>query len=224
MPAMSSASSSAVAVRRFPLTSKQVMSILGIAPLGVYVVCHLWTNMYSLNGASGIDGAMGYDDAVRASRANPAMLFLELFGLGVPILIHALIGLKIIARARPNNMRYMTFRNLKYALQRLTGIGVLLFLGAHVIKARIMPAMEGHSETWAGMHAALSEVPTLTVYVLGMLGISYHLANGVWSSAITLGVVTTPRAMRRMEWVSVFVLLALLTMSFLAIWGFQPKL
>ena len=75
---MSTAAEPATVARRsFPLTAKQVMSILGLVPLGAYVVAHLWTNMYSLNGPHGPAGAMGYDDAVIASRANPAILFLE---------------------------------------------------------------------------------------------------------------------------------------------------
>src|SRR2546426_359901 len=97
---------------------------------------HLWTNLYSLNGPHSIEGIKGYDEAVRASRGNPAIVVLEIFGLGLPILIHAFIGLKLLVKMRPNNMRYNRFRNLKYLLQRISALGLLLFLGAHVIKAR----------------------------------------------------------------------------------------
>jgi succinate dehydrogenase / fumarate reductase cytochrome b subunit len=210
---------STAAARTRTLTQKQVMSILGVVPLGVYVVCHLWTNMYSLGGEE------SFNHALRASRQSPAFVLLEVFGLGLPILAHAWIGLKIIARGRPNLSHYGTLRNLKYGLQRLSGLGVLLFLGAHVIKARIMPAMaaEGDGmETWRGMHEALSEMPTFVVYALGLLGISYHLANGVWGSALTLGLTVTPRAQQRMEWISAGFFVLLMAMSFLAIYGFRP--
>jgi succinate dehydrogenase / fumarate reductase cytochrome b subunit len=207
------------AVRRFPLTGKQLMSILGVVPLGAYVVAHLWTNLYSINGAE------SFNTALVASRANPAFLFLEIAGLGIPIAIHSIIGIQIVGRMRVNNGSYTYFRNLKYLLQRISGIGVFFFLLAHVIKARIMPSFDspGH-ETWQGMHEALSEPLTFTVYALGMLGISYHLANGLWSSGITLGLTTTPQGMRRMEWVSAFFFVILLCMSGLAIYGFQPTL
>ncbi|HEX2569624.1 MAG TPA: hypothetical protein VH877_08700 [Polyangia bacterium] len=207
------------AVRRFPLTGKQLMSLLGVVPLGAYVVAHLWTNLYAINGAE------SFDKALVDSRANPAFIFLEIVGLGIPILIHSVIGLQIVRRMRVNNSRYTYFRNLKYLLQRLSGVGVLLFIGAHVVKARILPSFgtPGH-ETWAGMHEALSEPVTFTVYALGMLGISYHLANGLWSASITLGLTTTPQGMRRMEWASAFFFVILLCMSGLAIYGFQPTL
>jgi succinate dehydrogenase / fumarate reductase cytochrome b subunit len=201
------------------LSEKQVMSILGVVPLGIYVIAHLWTNMYSLGGEE------SFDRALRATRSSPAFIFLEVFGLGLPILAHAWIGLKIIRRGRPNIARYGTLRNLKYGLQRLSGLGVLLFLGAHVIKARIMPAMASTGdgmETWRGMHEALGEMPTFTVYALGLLGISYHLANGLWGAGLTLGLTVTPAAQKRMEWVSALFFVLLLAMSTLAIYGFHP--
>jgi len=204
--------------RRRGLTEKQIMSILGVVPLGVYVVAHLWTNLYSMGGPE------AFDSAVRASRQHPAFFLIEVVGLGIPILVHAWIGLKAITNARPNNGGYATLRNLKYALQRLSGIGILLFLGAHVIKARIMPALAtpGGMENWHGMHEALSEIPTFTVYVLGLLGVSFHLANGLWGAGLTLGLTITPKAQSRMEWATGIVFGVLLGMSALSLYGFRP--
>jgi len=198
------------------VTGKLIMSLLGVVPLGAYVFAHLWTNLYSLGGAD------SFDAALKASRASPAFLFLEIFGLGVPILVHAFIGLRIIFKMRPNNLQYRTLRNLKYLLQRLSGVGVLLFLGAHVIKARIMPAMAGGVESWAGMHEALSEPVTFAVYALGMLGISFHLGNGLWGAGLTLGVTVSPRGQRWMERLSAFTFVLLLLMTSLALYGFRP--
>ena len=216
---MSSAApeSAAVAIdRRFPITGKQILSIMGLVPLGIYVFVHLWNNMYSVSPAL-------FDQNLVESHNNPAMIFLEFAGIGVPLLLHIVVGFKILLAMRPNNVRWNTFRNLKYLLQRLSAIGVLLFLGAHILKARILPATTplGH-ETWAGMHEALSEPVTFTVYALGILGIAYHLANGIWSSTITLGLVSTPRGMKRMEWVSAWAFVILLAMGATAIWGFRP--
>jgi succinate dehydrogenase / fumarate reductase cytochrome b subunit len=198
------------------LTGKQVMSFFGIVPLGVYVVAHLWTNLNSLGGAE------QFDAALTASRNHPAFLFLEIFGLGVPILVHAAIGLNIVFRMRPNNLRYRNLPNLRYLLQRLSGVGVLLFLGAHVLKARIQPAMANTVETWHGMHEALSEPITFTVYALGMLGISFHLANGIWGSAMTFGLTVSPKAQKRTERLAMVVFVILLGMSGAAVWGFKP--
>src|SRR4051812_49220012 len=124
----------AAAEKRAPLVSrKQLLSLFGVVPLGVYVVLHLWTNMYSLAGPA------AFNQRLEESRNAPGFLFLEVFGLGLPILVHTIYGVLELFRARPNNARYNTFDNLKYVLQRVAGLGVGFFIAAHVIKARILP-------------------------------------------------------------------------------------
>src|SRR5262245_14420578 len=173
---MSTATASTVANRVVRITGKQVLTLFGLVPLGVYVFLHLWTNLYSLAGAE------AFNAAVDRSRANPAFLFLEIFGLGVPLVVHTVLGLAEIRRGRPNNVRYGFLDNLRYLLQRVSAIGLALFIGAHVYKARLAPdpslMVNGH-ESFAGMHEGLSEPITMAVYVLGLLGIAYHLANGL---------------------------------------------
>src|SRR5438128_643412 len=134
-------STAAVARHTIGLTRKQVLSLFGIAPLGIYVVLHLWTNLTSLRGAK------PFDLAVTESRNHPAFLFLEIFGLGIPLLAHTVLGLRELARMRPNNVKYPFFGNLEYVLQRIAAVGVLLFIGAHVYKARLFPeelTADGH--------------------------------------------------------------------------------
>ena len=195
------------------------MSLFGLVPLGVYVFVHLSTNMTSL------DGPQAFNAALEASRANPALIFLEVFGLGLPLLVHLVVGFAEIWRGRPNVARYAFFDNFKYALQRLSAIGLALFIGAHVWKARLFPEAEyaknGH-ESWLGMHHGLSEPITFTVYCLGMLGVSYHLANGLQTAAMRWGVVVSDKGRARMQIVSYLVLVALLVMAGMAIYGFRP--
>lgn len=201
---------------RRALTGKLVMSFFGIVPLGVYVFAHLWTNLNSLAGPE------AFDAALLRSRSHPTFLFLEIVGLGAPLLVHTVLGLGLLGKMRPNNARYRSLRNLKFLLQRISAIGILLFIGAHVVKARIAPAMAGRVETWEGMHEALSEPITFGVYVLGLLGVSYHLANGLWTAGLTLGLTVSPRAQRISQGFSAVVFVLLLAMSALAVAGFRP--
>lgn len=101
--------------------------------------------------------------------------------------------------SRPNNLQYTTFSNLKYLLQRLAALGVLLFLGAHLWLAMIRPRfVRGHSEAFADIaHEMRTHTPTLVVYLLGTLGVAYHLANGLGSFAMGWGVVSSRRALRK---------------------------
>lgn len=193
------------------------MSFLGVVPLGIYVILHLWTNLSALGGPA------SYQQALLQSRNHPGFIALELF-LGLTILIHAVIGIKLIFKWRPNPTKVRYFSNLKFTLQRLSGIGLALFLVAHIIKARILPSFHPpHTETWMGMHHALWEPVTLTVYILGLLGVSFHLANGLWTFCLTWGLTVTPGSQRRAEIVSALFFVGLLILSALTLYGFmQP--
>lgn len=194
------------------------MSFLGIVPLGVYVVLHVWTNLSSLG------GPVAFQEALHQSRRHPAFILLEIL-LGVAILIHFIVGLRLILRWRPNSIRVPTFSNLQFTLQRLSGLGLALFLVAHVINARLIPAFDGRGmESFCGMrHVFYHDKLTLPVYLLGLLGISFHLANGFWTFCLTWGLTRTVKAQRLMRFFSAGLFLALLTLSGVAVYGFmQP--
>ena len=201
----------------FGFGSKRLMSLLGFVPLGMYVILHLWTNLSSLG------GPLVYNQALLKSRNHPAFIMLEIL-LGIVILIHMVIGIKLTLRWRSNTTRVRYFSNLKFALQRLSGIGLGLFIMAHVVKARILPSLHPpYVETWLGMHHALWEPITLAVYVLGLLAVSFHLANGLWTFCMTWGLTVTPTAQRRVEWMSVVFFVVLMIMAGLSLYGFmQP--
>ena len=55
--------------------------------------------------------------------------------------------------------------------------------------------------------------PTLVVYILGILAVSYHLANGVPTFA--MGVVASAGALKRLDWVVYLAFILLLAMG----WG-----
>ena len=55
--------------------------------------------------------------------------------------------------------------------------------------------------------------PTLIVYVLGTLGVTFHLANGLQTAAMGWGLVSSKAALKRLEWlvIAVFVRLAVIS-------------
>jgi succinate dehydrogenase / fumarate reductase cytochrome b subunit len=126
-------------------------------------------------------------------------------------------GIGRLASSRPNNVRYPFYGNLKYVLQRISALGVLLFIGAHLWLAFLKPrTQEGHPEAFADIAQEMHfHTPTLVVYVLGTLGVSYHLANGVQTFCMGWGIVSSQRALRRLEWLVLALFVVLLAMS----WG-----
>jgi len=189
-------------------------SLSGVVPVGLFVLLHFYTNSFSQQGPSAFDGRLAAWEKIPFHEA------FEVLFIYLPILFHAALGIWITLRGRQNLPSYPYFGNLRYALQRLSGIGVLLFVGAHVFKTKIEPWWEGFPMSFAHMAEAMREPLTFTVYVLGILGTTYHLANGLWTFCITWGISVSRRSQR---WLSVasFVLFGILFLVGLnAILGF----
>jgi succinate dehydrogenase / fumarate reductase, cytochrome b subunit len=192
----------------------RLASVLAIAPLGVWTVLHLWNNL------SAFEGPDAWQTAVTA---YPHPFAEALAGIIVllPLGIHTVWGIGRLATSRPNNTRYAFYANLKYALQRLSALGVLLFLGAHLWLALIKPRLvEGAPEAFADIsHEMHFHTPTLIVYVLGTLGVTYHLANGVQTFCMGWGVVKSRGALRRLEGSVIVLFIVLLAMAWGAIYA-----
>ncbi|MBI2811904.1 MAG: hypothetical protein HYX67_13900 [Candidatus Melainabacteria bacterium] len=137
----------------------------------------------------------------------------------IPILFHGLYGLFAMKKAKPNLVKLPYFENLKYLIQRLSGIGLLLFIPAHIYKTRIEPGLMNSTLNFHHMSEGLHELDTLAIYCLGILGVAYHLANGIWQVGIGWGLTTSQRGMKRMQLLSYGIFVLLLCMGFGAIWG-----
>ena len=61
--------------------------------------------------------------------------------------------------------------------------------------------------------------PTLIVYVLGVLGVSYHLANGLQTFCMGWGVVSSQKGLRRLEGATFAIFGLFLVMGLLAIYA-----
>jgi succinate dehydrogenase / fumarate reductase, cytochrome b subunit len=194
---------------------KKIFSFCGIVPLAIYTVWHLFNNVYAVSGPAAFDARL--TEATRSPLYRPAIwLFVYL-----PFVIHAVVGLAITFQSRPNVVRLPTLRNWKYVLQRASAIGVLLFVPAHVYKTKIEPWRGGFSIDYAHMHAGMIEPVTFAVYLLGMIGVAFHLANGLWLAGITWGVFIGPKAQRRGEWLSIGVGFLLLALAFACIFALR---
>lgn len=189
-------------------------SLLAVAPLGVWTVVHLWNNL------SAFRGAEAWQADVTEYRHPIAFFAASLVAL-LPLALHTVWGVARLFTSRPNNVRYPTFANLKYLLQRLSAIGVLLFLGAHLWKAMLSPRlMHGRAETFADISTTMHHhLPTLVVYVLGVLGVAYHLANGVQTFTMGWGIVTSRAALKRLEKLIVLFFLLLLGMGWAGVYA-----
>ena len=192
----------------------RLASAVAVLPLGVWTVAHLWHNLAALQGGEAWQRSVTQYSHPIAEAATGIVVL-------VPLGIHAVWGIGRLASSRPSNSRYRSYSNLKYVLQRLSAAGVLLFLGAHLWLAFLKPRIEeGHPEAFAAIAEEMHfHTPTLVVYLLGTLGVSYHLANGMQAFCMGWGVVSSARALQRLEWVAIALFVVLLAMSWTAVYA-----
>jgi succinate dehydrogenase / fumarate reductase cytochrome b subunit len=145
----------------------------------------------------------------------------------LPILFHAIVGLIIIAGGMPNVGAYPYSGNIRYTLQRATGLIAALFILLHVAQLH-------HLGSWIGIdglgvfdphHATSSTARALQPlyvqigYAVGVLAIVFHFANGLWTQGITWGVWTSEAAMRRAGYVLTVFGVGLAVVGLAALYG-----
>jgi succinate dehydrogenase/fumarate reductase cytochrome b subunit (b558 family) len=175
---------------------RKLHSLTGVVPVGVYLVFHLWTNAKVMQGRHAFDAAVSEIDTL------PYLALIEIFGIGLPLLYHAIFGIVVTLEARPNLGRYPTSRNWNYAMQRVTGIALLAFLVFHVLALRVPVAMGTMSKTdfFPTLCDTLSStttagVPVLAiVYLLGTAAAAYHFAVGLSGFCFSWGITVSRRA------------------------------
>ena len=101
---------------------RKLHQLSGIVPLGLFLLEHFYTNSKALTGAG------DFNNAVDDLQSIPYILFVEIGGIFIPLIYHAVYGLVITMEARPNNLAYPYSRNWFYLIQRITGShSVLLY-------------------------------------------------------------------------------------------------
>ncbi|QDU95647.1 succinate dehydrogenase cytochrome b558 subunit [Lignipirellula cremea] len=206
-------------------------SLTGLIPVGAYMVVHLLTN------ASVMAGAAAFQNSVfQIHSLGPLLPLVEWVFIFLPLLFHGIVGLVIIRRGVINTSQYTFASNVRYTLQRATGMIAFVFIMWHVFH------MHGwlHSDSWlaniagplggakfrpynaaSSAGAAMQQSPLiLAIYAVGVLSSVFHLANGLWTMGITWGLWTTPQAQARANWIAVAVGLFLTIVSVSAITGF----
>jgi succinate dehydrogenase / fumarate reductase, cytochrome b subunit len=200
--------------QKTPLLQSRLGSFLAVVPLSIWVVNHLWDNLAAWQGAEAWQSAVTQYEHPYAQAATFLIVIL-------PLLLHTGWGIVRLLSFKPNNAAYPYYGNLKYIVQRVAGIGVLFFLGAHMWLAFLHPRLVvGHAEPFSEIAREMHfHAPTIVVYLLGVLGTAYHIANGLQGFAMGWGLLASERSMRRFEPWSIVIFLVLLAMGWGAIFA-----
>ncbi|MEO0586432.1 MAG: hypothetical protein AAF078_02220 [Planctomycetota bacterium] len=108
---------------------RRLHSLTGVVPVGIFVIFHLFTNMQMLWPAK-------FQHEVEFIHNMPALLWIEIFGLWLPIAFHAGLGIAYTFTGKGNVPRYSYLDNVRYMLQRVSGIIALVFIFFHIATLR----------------------------------------------------------------------------------------
>ena len=186
---------------------RRLHSITGVFPVGAFLLMHLTINASLLSGPSTFQKNMYQIHSLEGLLPIVEWLFILL-----PILFHGIIGVVIIRSGQANTSMYPFAANVRYTLQRATGMIAFAFIVWHVFH------MHGwfHFDFWAEhvsrplygarfrpfsaastLGIAMSNPLVLALYAVGVMSCVYHFANGLWTMGITWGVWTSQAAQSR---------------------------
>lgn len=193
-------------------------SLLGVIPVGVFLLEHLVVNNFATGGAESFNKAAHFLEML------PFRLFLETFVIFLPLLYHAVYGLYIAFTAKNNVTSYTYFRNWMFMLQRVTGVITLIYISWHVWETRIQAAL-GQKVDYEMMHNILDNPAMFAFYAIGVVSTVFHFSNGLWSFCISWGITVTPRSQRIATYVTMVIFLALAVMGVSTLFAFvNPQL
>ena len=177
---------------------RKAHQLTGVVPLGVFFFVHMFTNSKAMNGAA------SFDKAVKDIHDIPYLLFLEIFGIFLPLLFHSVYGILISAEAKINALNYGMVRNWFYVFQRATGIFLFFFLLFHMLHLRfglipglnIIPVAGNADRAYSIVGGEFQITWVLVLYIVGILATAWHLAYGFFLFAVDWGIVIGEKAQK----------------------------
>jgi len=181
---------------------RRLHSLLGVIPIGVFLIQHLIVNNFATRGPESFQKAADFMGNL------PFRIVLEIVIIFLPLLYHAIYGLYIAFTAKNNISRFGTFRNWMFLIQRITGVITLIFITWHVWETRVAAAF-GQHVNYQMMNDILSSPIMFIFYLVGILSAIFHFSNGLWSFLVTWGIAQSPRSQVITTYATILIFLAL---------------
>ncbi len=220
---------------------RRLHSLTGVVPIGVFLLPHLTTNSSIVWGevfnvkkyadlGPGSAGVATFQHEVNFIHNLPALIFIEIFVLWLPIAYHSILGIYFAQSGKTNTERYGYQANWRYAFQRISGYIGVLFLFMHISSLRwgweyggLMPTFDpdnAASSTAIHLQGGIFPYFNAIFYLVCVLALVFHFANGLWTAAITWGLTVSKQAQQRWGFVCAGVGVALAGAGVAAIVGF----
>ena len=169
---------------------RRLHSLSGIVPVGAFLVEHFISNAFATNGPH------AYASQVKFLSSLPFVPFLEIFGIYVPLLYHALYGFYIWFRGQSNVSDYPWAGNFMYAAQRWTGGIAFLYIVWHTYTMRFTGThlLTHNDAAFAKVQMELQHSWAGAFYVIGIIAASWHFAYGLYLFAAKWGITVSERS------------------------------
>ncbi|MGA9965412.1 MAG: succinate dehydrogenase [Terriglobales bacterium] len=173
---------------------RRLHSLTGIVPVGAFLFEHIL-----ISNASAIGGPAAYARQVRFLASLPLVPILELFGIWLPILFHALYGFYIWYRGETNVGEYPWTGNWMYTVQRWTGGIAFAYILWHTWTMRFtgVDLHEYPGASFGKVQGEVFQTPLFLFYVVGLIAASWHFAYGIWLFCAKWGIVSGEKARKR---------------------------
>jgi succinate dehydrogenase / fumarate reductase cytochrome b subunit len=196
---------------------RRLHSLLGIVPIGAFLLEHLLSNLEAF-----LKGPTGYGDQVRFLNSLPVVRVLEFAFIFLPIAYHAGYGLWIWLRGKSNIVYYPWAGNWLYTAQRYTGGLTLAYILYHVTTQRFLGVSlpENPYYAFTKVHNELMNPLVLAFYAVGMVAVCWHFAYGIWLFAAKWGITPGKQARRRFGYVCTALGVVLAAVGLVSLWAF----
>ncbi len=199
---------------------RRLHSLSGIVPVGAFLFEHIL-----ISNSTAISGPDAYARQVSFLANLPLVFFLELFGIWLPILFHALYGFYIWYRGDGNTIAYPWSGNRMYTAQRWTGGIAFAYIVWHVCTMRFLGAdLHAHPDLSFGkVQGEVLHTGLFLFYVVGLVAASWHFAYGIWLFSAKWGIVSGDKAQNRLLRVCLVLFLVLCGAGFASLYSFRSR-
>ncbi len=173
---------------------RRLHSLTGIIPVGAFLVEHFISNAFATN------GPWAYADQVKFLTGLPFAKLLEVFGIYIPILYHALYGFWIWYRGEGNaGPAYPWTGNWLYTAQRWTGAIAFAYILYHTYYMRFtgVHLFDYSDAAFWKVQNEFQNPWAVAFYVVGIVTASWHFAYGLWLFAAKWGITVGDQGRRR---------------------------
>lgn len=199
---------------------RRLHSLTGIIPVGAFLFEHIL-----ISNATAISGPKAYENQVSFLAHLPLVFFLELFGIWLPIVYHALYGFYIWFRGEGNVGPYPWTGNWMYTAQRWTGGIAFAYIVWHTYTMRFTGAdlHDNPAYSFTKVQLEVHNPWLFAFYVVGLIAASWHFAYGIWLFCAKWGIVSGDKAQQRLLGLCLAFFLLLSVVGMVSLYTFRNR-